>query len=377
MDRTIVVCNVIVISILKAGIVESEFGVRIQMISENISNLLMKWFEKNKRQMPWRGESDPYKIWVSEAMLQQTQVQTVIGYYTRWMSVYPTIPILASASVTDVLKTWEGLGYYSRARNLHRGAQFILKQFGGVIPSNYQELLKIPGVGPYIGAAIGSIAFNMPIGTVDGNTSRVFSRLFCLKMDQNSKAFKTQVKLLIESSFFNYQPRWGNQAWMEFGALQCTPHPDCQRCIYQHVCSAWLTGRVQTYPIKEPSKKLKYRTGAAFIVVENDRILMVQRPEKGLLGGMWELPNIMFDETSYEEFIRQNHLRNVKKQPGTVKHQYTHFGLIMEIYRSQIQGIWNDPRWMDFRWVPISEIGLLPRPKVHRKILTLSGLCNS
>ncbi|HDT12147.1 MAG TPA: A/G-specific adenine glycosylase, partial [Candidatus Marinimicrobia bacterium] len=269
----------------------------MSQVSREITESLLLWFKKNSREMPWRGETDPYKIWISEVMLQQTQVTTVIPYYYRWITLYPTVFDLASASLQDVLKIWEGLGYYSRARNLHQGAKYIVDKLNGVFPDNRDKLLKIPGTGDYTSAAIASIAYNHPHSVLDGNTKRVMARLFFIKDIMTSSRFKTNVREHLDSSLKWGEPRWVNQAWMELGALICTPKPACSLCPLQGFCQARQYNRMMEFPLKPDKKKIQLRNGAIFFIRNNKKhILMVKRRDKGLLPGLWELPNTLYDE---------------------------------------------------------------------------------
>jgi A/G-specific adenine glycosylase len=344
-------------------------------ISRETVNHLMAWFHAEKRVMPWRGETDPYKIWVSEVMLQQTQVSTVIPYYHRWMETYPDVSALASASLQDVLKIWEGLGYYSRAKNLYRGASCIMAQYQGEFPKSPANLKKIPGIGDYTSAAIASIAYNLPYGVVDGNVSRVISRLFQIKDITTSKRFKQIAGSVVNSSLKWGSPRWINQAWMELGALICTPRPACTRCPLHHDCEAWQHNTVNQYPFKPDRKKIPVRRGAIFIIRnKKSKILLVRRHDKGLLPGLWELPNTLYDEQPLSDFTLANDLLVDRSYIHKAEHTYSHFKVIYELYDATLHSEWWNDYWDQHKWVSPDRLDQFPRPGVHIKAMKISGL---
>lgn len=261
------------------------------------STELLEWYERNKRDLPWRRHRDPYFIWISEIMLQQTRVDTVIPYFQRFIERFPTVKDLAEAPEEDVLKCWEGLGYYSRARNLQAAARQVMERHGGVIPANKADVAALKGVGPYTTGAILSIAFDQPEPAVDGNVMRVLSRYFLIRED----IMKTGTRTLMEEIAKELIPRGRaadfNQALMELGALVCTPKsPHCLVCPVMAQCAARLEGVEETLPVKSKAKppRPEYRLVA---LVEGDgehagRVLVRRRPDAGLLARMWELPHI-------------------------------------------------------------------------------------
>ncbi len=340
-------------------------------IPAEITSRLMKWFEANRRVMPWRGESDPYKIWVSEVMLQQTQVKTVVPYYRRWMEQLPAIDDLAAAQVGAVLKLWEGLGYYSRARNLCKGARYVQTHFKGRLPADYTELRRIPGIGPYIAAAVASIAFHLPVGVVDANTGRVMARLFAIRIPTHLAGFKNKVKTLIESGFHGFDPGWVNQAWMEFGAVHCLPKPVCSGCIFRQSCRAFRQHAVSEFPQKAPTARPPVRRGAMFYIPRKNEILLVRRKENGMLGGLWELPNILYDELSFEQFIQKHGIEIVGKFSRKVRGQYTHFKVEFELFSARDHAMRDDVFSTYAAWIDRRKISELPRSKVHIRAMKL------
>ncbi|MBN1549970.1 A/G-specific adenine glycosylase [bacterium] len=343
-------------------------------ITEKMVHDLMTWFDANKRSMPWREEVDPYKIWISEVMLQQTQVRTVIPYYLKWLQCFPSLAILADSTLQEVLKAWEGLGYYNRARNIHLAAKYLMKERKGQFPRSYTELLKIPGFGPYIAAAVASIAFNIPVGTADGNVKRVMARLFGLPYLLTSSRMIREIKQKMERSFGLHEPRWINQAWMEFGAVQCKKMPDCAGCIYMRECYALQNKKISEFPRKKVKSQIPSVFGAAFIVRDSDLFLMVKRQENGLLGGLWELPNIRFDQISKDEFLLKNKLESTEDKVFTIRHQFSHFKLSLDVYMAKLCSDWENTTWDQFRWVSTKKIYELPKSKLHIKILQKAGL---
>ncbi|URN94884.1 MAG: A/G-specific adenine glycosylase [Candidatus Pristimantibacillus lignocellulolyticus] len=264
---------------------------------------LLEWYFHIQRDLPWRKNHDPYRIWVSEIMLQQTRVDTVIPYYNTFMEKFPTVRALAEAPEDEVLKCWEGLGYYSRARNLQAGARMVMEQYNGQVPTNVEEVAKLKGVGPYTCGAIMSIAYNEPIPAVDGNVMRVLSRFFLLEDDIAKASTRTNIEKLVVTMIPEGKARYFNQALMELGALICSPKsPSCLICPVMEHCEARIQGRELEIPIKTKAKKARVEHRVAAIVEgtgENEgKILIRQRPAEGLLAGMWELPHVLIDESS-------------------------------------------------------------------------------
>lgn len=339
---------------------------------ETIDNL-MKWFDTHRRTMPWRGDIDPYKIWVSEIMLQQTQVATVIPYYQRWMSRFPTLQSLAESDLDTVLKYWEGLGYYTRARNLLHGARYVLSTFNGVFPQTPKEMLSIPGIGDYTAGAILSISFNLPEPAVDGNAIRVVSRLLALK-EPSVTRYKKTITSILRDSYHHFEPRWLNQAWMEFGALQCVRNPVCNPCPFLSICKAYAQGTVMLYPTKKPAEPIPVRHGHIFLIDRPGKILLVKRPEKGLLAGLWELPNILADDSNAETFFQDHPIEPIDGSQGRVTHAYSHFKVDYLIQKAFLTSEWSSTYWIDACWAPIAKLSDYPKPKVHIKALKILEL---
>lgn len=257
---------------------------------DRIAPLLLTWYDRHARVLPWRGIHDPYRTWVSETMLQQTRVETVLGYYARFLERFPTVADLAAVPEDDVLKMWEGLGYYSRARNLHKGAQQVMAEYGGVIPSNVEQLRKISGIGPYTAGAIASIAFDQPVPAVDGNVIRVVSRLRGIRENVGIPSVRRALEGEAASLVPQDRPGDFNQALMDLGATICTPGtPACEKCPLQGECDAFSAGDAEELPIlprKNPPKVIDY---TVCLIFSGNRVLMRQRTE-AMLRGLWVFP---------------------------------------------------------------------------------------
>ena len=340
---------------------------------KKIQTKLLQWFKKNKRDLPWRKNRDPYAIWVSEIMLQQTQVPTVIPYYIKFLKTFPTVHHLAKASLSKVLKVWEGLGYYARARNLHQASKIISNHFNGKIPDNLKDLLSLPGVGRYTAGAILSIAFNQEVPILDGNVKRVLSRLFAV----SGHPKKTEEFLwpLSESLIPKGSPGAFNQALMDLGSMTCTPkNPDCLSCPLKNLCQGYLSGKPESYPLRSVKKKVPHIEAIAAVIQKHGKVLLRQRPPKGLLGGLWEFPNWKIEEKRRLRLRLRLRLRNyikkemgmnikVKESIGTFHQTYSHFKLTLYVF--YCQAINGKGR---IGWVPIQKLHLLPMSRIHRRI---------
>lgn len=296
------------------------------------SQKILEWYDKAHRTLPWRlGDKNPYYTWLSEIMLQQTTVATVIPYFHAFVKRWPTIQDLANASLDDILTQWQGLGYYSRARHLHQCAQALAKEF----PTSESELLQLPGIGPYTAAAIASIAFERKAAAVDGNVVRVLTRYFAISSPQPAREVKEKLHTLLP------EMRCGDftQALMELGALACRPKkPLCSSCPLQEECRAYNLKKVQDFPVKKTKQKLPTRYATAFILRRQDgAILLRKRPSQGLLGGMMEVPTTPWTET-YEG----------KRQGPIVRHIFSHFHLEVEVCHAldneEFTGVWVKPQ---------------------------------
>lgn len=292
-------------------------------MTNTFTNLIIEWYEKNKRQMPWRETKDPYCIWVSEVMLQQTQVATVIPYYLKFIERFPTTAELARATLEEVHHYWQGLGYYRRGENLWKGAKFIEERWQGNFPRDPEAIKEIKGIGPYTLGAICSIAFNIPLPAVDGNVMRVVSRWYCLSEDianpKNRKLFEEKVQALIPTT----KPIGTfTQALMELGALICTPkNPKCEVCPVKQLCKAYQTDTVSSYPVKtkKPQKSIEHYY--VLLIYKDDKLGMIKRPKEGLLANLWGLP--MIEEKQWIDSIKGTILKEVT-------HVFTHKKWLMK-----------------------------------------------
>jgi A/G-specific adenine glycosylase len=337
---------------------------------------LIGWYLTAKRELPWRNTADPYRIWVSEVMLQQTQVSTVVPYYEKFIQRFENLNRLAQADLHDVLKLWEGLGYYARARNLHRAAGIILNEHHGVIPREWQEFRRLPGVGDYIGAAVLSLAFGKPYPVVDGNVKRVLARLLIIKEPVNTstaaKSFRKTADTLLDKD----HPAAFNQAMMELGAVVCKPRgPQCDRCPVDNRCRAHLAGKVLDYPKKMQKRRPPVYRIAAGVVFNNGRVLITRRKPEGLLGGLWEFPGgkIGNGEKPADACIREikeevNLDIVIDAHLAQVNHAYTHFKTVMDVFCSTYvsgQVKLNGP--VDYRWINLQDLADYPFPKANHK----------
>ena len=341
---------------------------------------LLAWFETHNRKLPWRDTEDPYRIWVSEVMLQQTQVKKVLEYYQKFVDRFPDVQSLARAPLQDLLKAWEGLGYYARARNLHKAAQVVVRDLEGKIPADYAPFRELPGVGEYIAAAVQSIAFNHPYAVVDGNVKRVIARLFLINAPVNqsasAKIFQEQADLLIDHA----APGIFNQAMMELGATVCRPQsPTCILCPVNTVCRAFQTARQEEFPIKRKPKPLPEYHLVTGVIHKGNRVLITQRKPEGLLGGLWEFPGgkVQAKETAEQacsRVIREeaNLLVESIEYLTRVKHSYTHFKITMDIFHCHYQSgavVLNDA--VDYRWITVDQIDQFPFPRSNHKFIPL------
>jgi A/G-specific adenine glycosylase len=307
-----------------------------QQLIEILQTDLLKWFEKAQRNLPFRQTKNPYFIWISEIMAQQTQIDTLIPFYNRFIANFPTVFSLALASEDEVIKAWEGLGYYSRARNLHRAARIIVADYDGLMPDNFAELIKLPGIGPYTGGAIASIAFNEPVSAVDGNVLRVISR-YCNSFDDIGAA-KTKKRMTdwIESILPEAAGDF-NEALMELGALICTPQsPKCLLCPIRSGCQSDAAGTTEQLPIKAKKQKQTTKKMEVGIVKQNGCLCFVRRPDAGLLSGMWSFP-IAEATAGNGQDIKKKLGENFSElnEPvflGTSRHVFSHIIWKMSIY---------------------------------------------
>jgi A/G-specific adenine glycosylase len=343
-----------------------------------ITETLLNWYSKNARQLPWRAIPSPYRTFVSEIMLQQTRVETVLPYFDRWMQTFPDVQRLASAEEQQVLKLWEGLGYYSRARNLHKAAKAIVENHNGEIPQDIEQLKKLPGIGPYTAGAITSIAFDQPNIAIDGNIRRVISRLENITSLLSSPEFECacQTKLV------ELLPLKGagdfNQALMDIGATICTPKsPACSICPLSTHCLAFAAGTQATLPNrKEKAPPPHYIVTAGIMMQDNFKVLLCQRPNDKLLGGLWEFPGGKQEdgESLQQALIREldEELQitvKVGKEVGIYEHAFTHFRITLHAFFCTIvRGTPTPTEAQDMQWISLSDLEQYPMGKVDRLI---------
>jgi A/G-specific adenine glycosylase len=344
--------------------------------------LLLAWYDRHRRVLPWRPpagqRADPYEVWLSEIMLQQTGVKTVGPYFAKFLARWPDVAALGRASLDDVLRMWAGLGYYSRARNLHACAVAVLRDHDGVFPDTEEGLLALPGIGPYTAAAIAAIAFDRRAMPVDGNIERVVSRLFAVEeaLPQAKPAIqKLAATLLKDSPAGDEKSRAGDsaQALMDLGASICTPkRPACSLCPLSEACAARRRGDQESFPRKAAKKSGELRRGAAFVVTRGEELLVRSRPEKGLLGGMTEVPGSDWrasqdDEAALNEAPRLDGVTRWHRKTGVVTHVFTHFPLELVVYTARAPARTRAPK--DMRWVPIATLEGEALPNVMRKVI--------
>ena len=335
---------------------------------ENLQSKLLRWYKKNHRDLPWRNTRDPYALWVSEIMLQQTQVITVVPYYQEFLKSFPTVHHLARTNLSKVLKAWEGLGYYSRARNLHRASRMIANRFHGRIPDNLKDLLGLPGIGRSTAGAILSFAFGQEAAILDGNVKRVLSRLFTVSGESERALWRISESLIPKGHSNPF-----NQALMDLGSLLCTPkNPPCPRCPLRNFCKGRAFGHPEKYPIKRLKKPIPHIEAISAVIQRDGKVLLKQRPPKGLLGGLWEFPNWKIEEKRNLRLrLRlRNHIKKetgmdaeVKEPIGTFRQTYSHFKLTLYAYHCQAIG-----RDKNRNWISTKKLSLLPMSRIHRKI---------
>jgi A/G-specific adenine glycosylase len=327
--------------------------------------------------MPWRGIKDPYAIWVSEIMLQQTRVETVIPYYQKWMKRFPTIFALARASEQDVLTLWEGLGYYSRARSLHRAAQQVIKNHDGELPRDLKLLRRLPGVGEYTAAAIASLAFGMDAAALDGNIRRVLSRLFDVAEVADSPAGKMKLQSLADEYLLKGRAGDYNQALMDLGATICVPRkPDCEDCPVAKFCQAFAKGVQEQRPVMKLKPEIPHVTVTAAVIRRGDEVLLAQRPPDGLLGGMWEFPGGKQEPGENLAACLEREIREelgvsimVGAELGVYRHAYTHFRVTLHAFYCSLNGEEVTAIEVhDVRWVKLGELKQYPMGKIDRQI---------
>lgn len=338
-----------------------------------IQRELLQWFWRHQRQLPWREEKDPYKIWVSEIMLQQTRVDTVIPYFGRFMAAFPTVKALAAAEDEEVVKLWEGLGYYSRVRNLHHSAKEVVAKYDGQIPCDLQAVLGLKGIGSYTAGAILSIAFDMRVPAVDGNVMRVLSRLFMIEQDIAEAATKKQMEQLATELI---PPEAGdfNQALMELGAMICTPRtPQCEICPLQKMCQASAVGKQLELPVKKKTKPPREMQVMCLWLTGEDEVVIYKRPAKGLLAGMWALPTVELEDADcWMEAVRRLaemegfHFSSLKKC-GELEHIFSHRHWKIQVIHGEVEENQSVPK--EWQWIRREQLSAFAFPTVYRKVM--------
>ena len=345
-----------------------------------ISDILARWYDDHKRDLPWRKTRDPYAIWVSEIVLQQTRVVQGIDYYHNFINRFPDLQRLAEAKIEEVLRVWQGLGYYSRARNMHTAAGQMMRDYGGVFPSSYEEMLKLKGIGPYTAAAISSIAFNEPRSVIDGNVHRVIARLFGLFEPPGMAGVKCEICRKADALLDRAEPGIHNQAIMEFGALVCTPaNPSCRSCPLQEHCEAFMKNQVMELPVRNKKIKQKHRYFHYLIMHSENSILMRQRTGKDIWQQLFEFPLIetsgpmspgrLIESPSWKQMFIHEQGKPVRVSK-MMRHILTHQVIHARFYHLDYFPADNAFQ-SSFQEVPLSEIGKFPVPKLIENYLEI------
>jgi A/G-specific adenine glycosylase len=340
-------------------------------MDERFAGKLFTWYQRSGRELPWRSLADPYAIWISEIMLQQTRVETVIPYFKAWMRTFPTLAVLAGASEKEVLSAWEGLGYYSRARNLLKAARLVVNELGGELPRDVQTLKSLPGIGRYTAGAIASIAFDRDEPALDANIKRVFARLLDISTPANTP---TGEKIFWEIARENLPAgRSGefNQALMDLGAAICTPvNPKCAHCPVRAFCQAYSKGLQGSRPVLKPKKAVPHHIQSSAVILKDTCVLLARRPAKGLLGGMWEFPGGRVEANPVEGLesvlYKKYRLRvEIISAFEPIHHAYTHFKVTVHPFLCRYS---SSNGQKDLEWAPVDRLNDYPMGKVDRTI---------
>ena len=346
-----------------------------------LAECLLDWYGRHARRLPWREHPNPYSVWISEVMLQQTRVETVLPYYQRWMERFPSVAALAEAPLNEVLSAWEGLGYYSRARNLQRAVQVVVSEHGGNLPAEPEELRKLPGIGRYIAGAIASIAYGKDEPALDGNIRRVLARVFDVSEPARSPQGERRLWQLAAEHLQPGRAGDYNQALMDLGATICTPRtPDCPSCPLNRLCIAYALGIQEQRPVLEAKAKTPHYTVTAAVIQRDGLLLIAQRPLTGLLGGMWEFPGgkllpgeDLVSCLQREIFEELGVEIEVGGALGVFRHAYTHFRVTLHAFACRLRN-GSEPQTLqvhDLRWIDPSELPGYPMGKIDRQIAAL------
>ena len=339
----------------------------------------MKWYRAHGRDLPWRRTADPYAIWISEIMLQQTQVATALPYYERFLSSFPTLRDLAAAPLDKVLKAWEGLGYYARARHLHRAANEIVIRFDGAFPSGFEEILSLPGIGRSTAGAIATIALGQRHPILDGNVKRVLCRYFCIEDDPKRKEIEQRLWQYAERLLPRKHADDYTQAVMDLGATICTPaEPRCALCPVRGQCAAFEKGIQEMLPIKTAAKRIPERDYVAGVVFQEEKVLIRRRPAAGLLGGLWEFPGGRVDLEGKSRGTEQKIRETLQKEIpwtvdqwtplGRIKHTFTHFKMTLHVFSGRMGGR-PAKSTADQKWIDLGGLSEYAFSSAHQKIV--------
>lgn len=349
------------------------------MTDTDFRTAILRWYDENKRSLPWRDCNDPYKIWISEIMLQQTRIDQALPYYKRFTRKFSSVEVLAEADQQEVLKVWEGLGYYSRARNMHAAAKTIVEEFDGSVPDTWEEITRLMGVGPYTASAVLSIAYGKPHAAVDGNIIRVLTRYYGIEENVRETSTRNSIQELADELLDRERPGDYNQALMELGATVCTPsNPECTQCPVSGGCTAYSTLRTEEIPCKSSApKKPHHQIGVGICLnEENNKVLIAHRPEDAMLGGLWEFPG---GKQKKDESIEETVQRELREELGAtisieepfmqLDHAYSHFKITLHAFICRIEDGNPSPKTsQEIKWVPVEDLSEYPFPKANRKL---------
>ena len=339
--------------------------------SRALADLLLNWYSLNGRDLPWRSKkqsADPYRVWLSEIMLQQTTVAAVGRYYDKFLKIWPDVSSLAGADQDNVLKAWAGLGYYSRARKLFRCARTVVNQHAGRFPRSVKELRELPGIGPYTAAAIAAIAFGEPVAVIDGNVERVVTRLFALPGEP--KKIASTIRSRVESMVPKERAGDFAQAMMDLGAVVCRPRmPKCRICPFKEVCEASILGLQDAFPERAELKIKPHRSGTVYVLTSGDEVYLVRRPEGGLLGGMLAFPSNVWREDQELSFEEAPLKGRWKRLPMQVNHTFTHFHLSLDVVRLELPEGQNRPNG---GWEAVDQLETVGLPSLMIKVARLA-----
>ncbi|MBI1745498.1 MAG: A/G-specific adenine glycosylase [Acidobacteria bacterium] len=348
------------------------------VLRKRLAARLLDWYSRNQRDLPWRRTQDPYAIWVSEVMLQQTQVDQVVPYYQRFMNAFPTMAALADAPRDAVLKVWEGMGYYSRARNLHETARRIVEKHDGQFPTTYESVRDLPGLGAYTAGSVLSIAFNQPFPAVDGNVQRVLSRVFRIESDPRKTPALHQITTSAQALIPKGKARDFNQALMEIGALVCRPQPKCEVCCWSNDCRAYQEmPDPAILPLRAVKKPRPHYTIAVGVIWKGDHVLIARRASSGFLGDLWEFPG---GKLEANESLEACCAREVREELGlsvdviapfmSLKHAYSHFSITLHAFYCRYRRGRPQPKSAsECRWVSIGKLSDYAFPKANKVLI--------